>query len=144
MNTLPQQILNTIGQTAPSFGQPVSQHSDSGTNVVTVVFELGQETLSRLDSLLAALATRVLPIGPGESQSLPRPVSLTSDSNHLTEPQSKKASPYLDAQQAAEYLGTKVKSLYGLVERRQLKPLRGPKRTYRFTKEILDEYLSRM
>jgi excisionase family DNA binding protein len=66
---------------------------------------------------------------------------LTSDKNHLTDHKSKRTSPYLDAQEAAEYLGINVKSLYGLVERRQLEPLRGPKRTYRFTKELLDEYL---
>lgn len=53
------------------------------------------------------------------------------------------ASPYLDAVDAAEYLGVTVKSLYGVVERGHLVPLRGPKRRYRFTVEMLDEYLSR-
>lgn len=52
-------------------------------------------------------------------------------------------SPYLGAEQAAGYLGISVKSLYGLVERRQITPLRGPKRTYRFTEDILHEYLGR-
>jgi excisionase family DNA binding protein len=50
-------------------------------------------------------------------------------------------SPYLDAEQAATYLGTTLSSLYGLVERRRLRPLRGPRRRYRFTTEMLDEYL---
>ena len=34
------------------------------------------------------------------------------------------------------------KSLYGLVERKRLTPLRGPRRTYRFTREQLDHYLA--
>jgi excisionase family DNA binding protein len=52
-------------------------------------------------------------------------------------------SPYLDADEAARYLGISVKSLYGVVERRHLIPLRGPRRAYRFTVEMLDEYLKR-
>ena len=52
-------------------------------------------------------------------------------------------SPYLDAQQAADYLGITAKSLYGQVERRRIIPLRGPRRTYRFTAKMLDEYLRR-
>ena len=51
-------------------------------------------------------------------------------------------SPYLDSRQAAEYLRITVKSLYALVETRQLTPLRGPRRTYRFTPEMLDNYLA--
>jgi excisionase family DNA binding protein len=53
------------------------------------------------------------------------------------------ASPYLDADQAAAYLGITLSSLYGIVERRHLTPLRGPRRRYRFTRELLDEYLRR-
>ena len=53
------------------------------------------------------------------------------------------ASPYLDADQAAAYLGISVSSLYGIVERRHLTPLRGPRRRYRFTRELLDDYLRR-
>jgi excisionase family DNA binding protein len=56
----------------------------------------------------------------------------------ITKPQSE----YLDANAAAEYLGISLKSLYTLVERRRLIPLRGPRRTYRFTKGMLDAYLS--
>jgi excisionase family DNA binding protein len=52
-------------------------------------------------------------------------------------------SPYLDAEQAAAYLGITVSSLYGIVERGHLIPLRGPRRRYRFTKELLDDYLRR-
>jgi excisionase family DNA binding protein len=52
-------------------------------------------------------------------------------------------SPYLTAEEAARYLGISIKSLYGAVERRHLVPLRGPRRTYRFTVEMLDEYLKR-
>jgi excisionase family DNA binding protein len=53
------------------------------------------------------------------------------------------ASPYLDAEEAAAYLGVTVSSLYGIVERRHLTPLRGPRRRYRFTREMLDDYLHR-
>jgi excisionase family DNA binding protein len=49
-------------------------------------------------------------------------------------------SPYLDAQQAADYLGMTVKALYGHVDRRKLRPMPGYKK-YRFTKEQLDAFL---
>jgi len=50
-------------------------------------------------------------------------------------------SPYLDSQQAADYLGITVKQLYGQVELRKLQPLRGPRNAYRFTPEQLDAYV---
>jgi excisionase family DNA binding protein len=50
--------------------------------------------------------------------------------------------PYFDSTAAADYLGVTEKSLYGLVERKRLTPLRGPRRTYRFTREQLDHYLA--
>src|ERR1700677_2958655 len=49
-------------------------------------------------------------------------------------------SPYLDAQQAADYLGITVKALYGHVESRKLRHLPGYRR-YRFTREQLDAFL---
>jgi excisionase family DNA binding protein len=49
---------------------------------------------------------------------------------------------YLNAEQAAEYLGCSVKSLYRQVELGKLVPLRGPKRSYRFTAAMLDRYLA--
>lgn len=49
-------------------------------------------------------------------------------------------SPYLNAPEAASYLRITLNALYGLVERRKLKPLPGH-RKYRFTKDILDAYL---
>lgn len=52
-------------------------------------------------------------------------------------------SPYLDAGRAASYLGVTLNSLYGIVERGHLEPLRGPRRRYRFTTAMLDEYLGR-
>ena len=52
-------------------------------------------------------------------------------------------SPYLGAGEAAEYLGITVSSLYGVVERGHVVPLRGPRRSYRFTESMLDEYLKR-
>ena len=48
---------------------------------------------------------------------------------------------YLDSQQAADYLGISIKSLYGQVERGLIIPLRGPRRSYRFTKKMLDDSL---
>ena len=122
------QILNAIGQAGPS------SCPKNGSGAVTVVIELGPETLTRLDRLLATLeaASHGRPEQPG---GLPQP--LTFDDGQRPNG----SSPYLDAQEAAAYLGINVKSLYGLVERRQLVPLRGPRRRYRFTVEMLDEYL---
>ncbi len=48
---------------------------------------------------------------------------------------------YFDSRQAADYIGVTAASLYGLIERKRLVPLRGPRRTYRFTKMQLDQYL---
>lgn len=50
-------------------------------------------------------------------------------------------SPWLDAEQSANYLGISVRSLNGLVARGRLVPQRGPRRTYRFTRQQLDAYL---
>ena len=49
---------------------------------------------------------------------------------------------HFDRAQAADYLGITAASLYGLVERKRIVPLRGPRRTYRFTKEQLEKYLA--
>jgi excisionase family DNA binding protein len=49
--------------------------------------------------------------------------------------------PHFDGGQAADYLGITMGSLQGLVDRRRLIPLRGPRNSYRFTREKLDEYL---
>jgi excisionase family DNA binding protein len=49
--------------------------------------------------------------------------------------------PYFDSRGACNYLGISEQSLYGLVERKRLIPLRGPRRTYRFTRQQLDDYL---
>lgn len=49
---------------------------------------------------------------------------------------------YFDSRQAADYIGVTTASLYGLVERKRIMPLRGPRRTYRFTKKQLDHYLA--
>lgn len=55
------------------------------------------------------------------------------------------ASPYLDAEQAAAYLGITVAALRSRVQRGELRPLRhkrGSPRQYRFTVEILDAYMA--
>lgn len=49
-------------------------------------------------------------------------------------------SPYLTADEAADYLRITLNGLYGLVERKKLKPLPGH-RKLRFTREMLDKYL---
>lgn len=48
---------------------------------------------------------------------------------------------YFDSRQAADYIKVTAASLYGLVERKRIVPLRGPRRTYRFTRKQLDNYL---
>jgi hypothetical protein len=67
----------------------------------------------------------------------------TGDHAPAYSPQPKRKSPYMDSKEAADYLGISAKSLYAQVERRQIIPLRGPRRTYRFTPKMLDEYLRR-
>lgn len=54
-----------------------------------------------------------------------------------------RASPYLTSDEAARYLGITMPSLYALVERGHIVPFRGPRRTYRFTVEMLDDYVKR-
>jgi excisionase family DNA binding protein len=70
----------------------------------------------------------------------PKQINGTDDDSPTPLPQRRK-SPYMDSEEAADYLGISVKSLYGQVERGHIKPLRGPRRQYRFTVEMLDEYL---
>ena len=52
-------------------------------------------------------------------------------------------SPYLDSEKAARYLGIDVKQLYRQVELGKVKPLRGPRNSYRFTQTMLDDYLGK-
>lgn len=106
----------------------------SGLRVMQVQVSFGNEILSLLRRLVETFEHRVEETSsPVESLPLPPVGSISS----LT------TSPFLDAKQAAMYLGTTVSSLYGLVERKQIEPMRGPRRRYRFTKEMLDEYLKR-
>jgi excisionase family DNA binding protein len=60
--------------------------------------------------------------------------------NVRPQPQQQPTSPYLNAQEAASYLGVTLKAMYGYVERGRLKPLPGTRR-YRFTRDQLDEFL---
>lgn len=128
--------LNAVGKTVPFLGRS----SGGGVGSASVVVELGRETLKRLDRLLAVLEHNVSQGGLPQAQGLTQPLTLTSG-DEPSGRQQKGISPYLDAETAAEYLGINVKSLYGVVERRHLVPLRGPRRSYRFTREMLDEYL---
>lgn len=52
-------------------------------------------------------------------------------------------SPYLDSEKAAQYLGMDVKQLYRQVELGKVKPLRGPRNSYRFTQAMLDDHLGK-
>lgn len=97
--------------------------------------ELGPLTLECLRKLSAALERSV-----PTSDDACEPVALP---RLRTMSQPEKPTPFLNANEAAAYLGTTVSSLYGLVERRQIEPLRGPRRRYRFTKEMLNQYLKR-
>ena len=75
----------------------------------------------------------------GNQESLTEAIALAT----REQPRPPSRSPYLGANDAAEYLGITISSLYGVVERGDLTPLRGPRRTYRFTQEMLDDYLKR-
>ena len=104
--------------------------------------EMLEERLRRVEAILSILiqesALQGDVSGPLRTQALLTPHTITSaiERPGVT-------SPYLDAETAASYLGITVSSLYGIVERGHLTPLRGPRRRYRFTKELLDEYLRR-
>jgi excisionase family DNA binding protein len=74
----------------------------------------------------------------GKDQALAGPDRIQPD-----EGDTRGRSPYLDAKGAAAYLGITLGSLYGTVERGHITPLRGPRRRYRFTTAMLDEYLGR-
>jgi excisionase family DNA binding protein len=125
---------------------PPQSHSDSslpsGRGSLHLHLEKLEERLKRVELILSKLVV--------ESPT-PNDVSVVLQDRVLHRPdmiltgveRQMVASPYLDAEQAAVYLGITVSSLYGIVERRHLKPLRGPRRRYRFTKELLDEYLRR-
>jgi excisionase family DNA binding protein len=136
MNPVAQEILKAANEIVPFAGRS----NGGGMGSATVVVELGHETLKRLDRLLAVLEHGVSEGESHQVKGLTQPLTLTSDDTPSGLPQIG-ASPYLDAEAAAEYLGINVKSLYGVVERRHLVPLRGPRRSYRFTREMLDEYL---
>jgi excisionase family DNA binding protein len=104
-----------------------------------LIRRIGDEALERLSSLRRSSGARHSddPNPAGQPRDALAPPNTISRRPAEAGPHS----PYLDSEQAAAYLGTSVKSLYGLVERRRLRPLRGPRRRYRFTTEILDEYL---
>lgn len=78
------------------------------------------------------------PTPPEEGRALPDSHTISPEGPGTSVP-----SPYLDAEEAAAYLGVSLSSLYGIVERGRLVPLRGPRRRYRFTTAMLDEYLRR-
>jgi excisionase family DNA binding protein len=104
--------------------------------------EMLEERLRRVESILSILiqesALQGNVSGLLRTQALLNPDTISSATERPRE-----TSPYLDAEGAAAYLGITVSSLYGIVERGHLTPLRGPRRRYRFTKELLDDYLRR-
>lgn len=76
------------------------------------------------------------PTGLGDTTPLP-------DCRRIPPEGEQSRSPFLDSDGAAAYLGITLKSLYGVVERGHLRPWRGPRRRYRFTEAMLDDYLAR-
>lgn len=85
------------------------------------------------------------PVQPPETPSVASrvPQDASSPGSRGTSDRPPPPSPYLDSTDAARYLRISLKSLYAVVERRRLVPLRGPRNRYRFTRELLDEYLAR-
>jgi hypothetical protein len=108
---------------------------------------MGLDTQQSLD-VMAALIERTLARQSGPMRAAPTP---PEGGGPLPDPYTispegvgaKRRSPYLDAEGAAAYLGITLNSLYGVVERVHLTPLRGPRRRYRFTTAMLDDYLGR-
>lgn len=87
------------------------------------------EILSLLLKRLGQLEAEIKTI----KAALPKPGTTTPD------PKPEPTSPYLTADEAADYLRTTRKGLYHLIDKGQLdKPKRKP---WRFTKEQLDAYL---
>jgi excisionase family DNA binding protein len=104
--------------------------------------EVLEECLKRVESILSRLIDGTTT--PDDVSAVLRDRALLRPDTILSATERPVAiSPYLDAEQAAAYLGITVSSLYGIVERGHLIPLRGPRRRYRFTKELLDDYLRR-
>lgn len=107
--------------------------SNRCSDTLHIRVELAEETLGTLRQFIQLLEDKTrLESRSSADPTLSHPNSIPRPSN---------LSPYLDAKAAAAYLGTTVGSLYGLVDRRQIEPLRGPRRRYRFTQAMLDEYL---
>jgi excisionase family DNA binding protein len=98
--------------------------------------DVGNAVILEIASNLKRLADHFA--APHDPQ--PKQINGAGDDAPTPLPQRRK-SPYMDSDEAAAYLGITVKSLYGQVERQRIRPLRGPRRTYRFTTEMLDEYL---
>jgi hypothetical protein len=122
----------------------IANTSHSGTGKVIVgVFQALHEAMRAVDpSIPTDLPPHCLdPVAVAKFFGIP-----FEDSNRqgktkpVPPPRPTIASPYLDAKQAADYLGMTVKALYGHVERRKLRPLPGYKK-YRFTREQLDAFL---
>jgi hypothetical protein len=60
-----------------------------------------------------------------------------------TTPPKPAESPYYTCSQAAAYIHSTPKSIQGLVEAGSLRPFRGSRNRYLFTKEMLDDYVAR-
>ena len=86
--------------------------------------ELGPATLT----LLARLAVATEKIANSLKLPLNNQPALTGQIGWTATEKLRPTSPYLTAEEAAQYLGIGIKSLYGIVERRHLVPLRGPRR----------------
>ncbi len=103
MNPLAQETLNTIERAALVLGQSAGSH---GGGSVTVVVELGPETMNRLDRIVAAL----------EAIRSPNPSSETGRPDIAST-----APEYLSKEAAAQFLGVPTKTIEYLVSSRKLR-----------------------
>lgn len=128
----PERLIERMGMSEADFEDMVAEGLP--------VHRLRDGTLRITEAQLDAFLDRIAGLGAGTDGPSPLP---TRDRIPTDEGGSRGRSPYLDAGDAAAYLDITKGSLYGLVERGRLTPLRGPRRRYRFTTMMLDDYLKR-
>jgi hypothetical protein len=110
--------------------------------------DLGDVYMDLKERLRAELAVQPPPIASPVPSATLKEILIRLERLERQKPQTAKVdgpsvtSPYFTADEAVAYLrlGT-IKSLYGLVERGRLVPLRGSRRRIRFTKEMLDQFM---
>ncbi len=145
----PEEYCQLFGLTEADFenqvqqGLKVMQTADGAVRITETAVDsfIGGLDLGALVAVIAKSLEKIATRLPQDQQ--PEQSNGAAANVQTKLPQPKRKSPYMDCEEAADYLGISAKSLYGQVERRQIIPLRGPRRTYRFTPKMLDEYLRR-